>query len=347
MAEEIELNDDSVENYIASLAISLKTDYQTENNIYRIQIPAAHGSGYISGVQFDNGLAVIDHDFLLKKEWVLPVKSALSHPLKLMFNREHSFYHKFEKEDEFSEIKHLENAIIASTPENNHVLRIPAEHPICFFSIEINRKLFESKVISFLPEMNKKLRGMFRDVNGVKTLKHTSYYSLEIAKFIKEFTECELDHFMKAVYQEGKAYEIISHQFKQFLDDQNNPDRRKILRQVTIRSIEDAVEIIQEEIESMESIAKLAKRVGINQNTLQNGFKQLYKTSVNEYIRNYRIEKAKELLENSTLNITQITYKIGINSRSYFSKLFKEKYGISPKTYLEQSRGNKTSNQSA
>ena len=47
---------------------------------------------------------------------------------------------------------------------------------------------------------------------------------------------------------------------------------------------------------------------------------------------------AKELLLNTDLNITEITYKIGINSRSYFSKLFKEKYGMSPKVFQNKNR---------
>lgn len=82
----------------------------------------------------------------------------------------------------------------------------------------------------------------------------------------------------------------------------------------------------------------LAKRVGLNQNTLQEGFKQLYKKSVNQYIKDSRLEKAKELMETTDLNITEITYQIGINSRSYFSKLFKDKYGMCPKDYIQKAR---------
>jgi len=68
------------------------------------------------------------------------------------------------------------------------------------------------------------------------------------------------------------------------------------------------------------------------------GFKQLYGKSVNQYIRDVRIEMAKVLIETSDLNITEITYAIGINSRSYFSKLFKERYSLSPKQYLLKNR---------
>ena len=50
----------------------------------------------------------------------------------------------------------------------------------------------------------------------------------------------------------------------------------------------------------------------------------------------HAIEKTKEYLENTDLNITEISYKVGINSRSYLSKLFKEKYNITPKEYHTQ-----------
>ncbi|XLS30570.1 helix-turn-helix domain-containing protein [Flavobacteriaceae bacterium M23B6Z8] len=347
MVKKITVNDLSIQRYIEDIAAALEEEVLIENNTYRIQIPEKYGSGYIVGTHFDNGVGVIDHDFLLKKELVIYVENSTFHKLKLVFNREETFYHKFTEDNEFAEIRHLENVMISSKPDNTHVFRLPRGNPVCYFQIDINRREFENKVNSFLDDMNGTLRNLLRDVNGVNIFRHQAYYSLEIAKLITEFTECELDSFMKAVYQEGKTFEIISQQFKQFIDDHKNPDRRKILRQVTIKSIEDAVEIIQDEIGSMESIPSLAKRVGLNQNTLQNGFKHLYKTSVNEYIRNYRIEKAKDLLENSALNITEITYKIGINSRSYFSKLFKEKYGISPKRYLEQNRGKPDTDKSA
>ena len=147
---------------------------------------------------------------------------------------------------------------------------------------------------------------------------------------------------MRKVFLEGKAYEILTHQLQQYTDDLNEPDNRKILRQATIERVHEAVNIIEQEIESINNIQALAKKVGLNQNTLQQGFKQLHNSSVNEYIRNYRIDKSKELIETTSLNITEITYKVGINSRSYFSKLFKERFGLTPKQYLTKVRGSKS-----
>ncbi|GAA4271968.1 AraC family transcriptional regulator [Aquimarina gracilis] len=347
MKKKIEVQDQNIHNVVIDLANSLEVDYEQSHHEYCVHLPEEIGSGYVRSFQFDFGVGVVETDYLLKKELVFKLEKGVIHPLKIIFNRESSFFHGFEEGKQMREIRRLENTIVASTPTNNHIFKIPANVPICIFSLEINRKLFEEKIESFLPDMNKDLIDLFRDVNGVKQFYYKNNYSLEISKFISEFTECDLTGFMRQVYLEGKAYEILTYQLKQYLDDLNEPDKRLIIRQATIEAIEKAVSIIEDEIESMENIVNLAKRVGLNQNTLQNGFQQLYKTSVNEFIRNYRIEKAKELLESSNLNITEITYKVGINSRSYFSKLFKKKYGISPKQYLDQVRNQTDNSQSA
>ncbi|WP_298318501.1 AraC family transcriptional regulator [uncultured Aquimarina sp.] len=347
MKKKIEVQDQNVKNLVIDLANSLGIDYENSHQEYCVRLPEEFGSGYMKSYQFDFGIGVVETDYLLKKEFNYELAKGIVHPLKIMFNRESGFYHKFENSEEFHEIRRLENAMISSTSKNNHIFKTPANTPICVFSIEINRKLFEEKIESFLPNMNEDLIELFRDVNGINQFYYKNYYSLEISKFISEFTECELTGFMRQVYLEGKAYEILTHQLQQYLDDLNEPDKRLILRQATIESIEDAVSIIREEIDSIGNIVDIAKRVGLNQNTLQNGFKQLYKTSVNEYIKNYRIDTAKELLESSDLNITEITYKVGINSRSYFAKLFKKRFGINPKQYLNQVRNKKDDSKSA
>ncbi|MEH6679932.1 MAG: AraC family transcriptional regulator [Sediminicola sp.] len=332
----IQIKDYNVQEMVEGVSTKLSTAVEVENNEHCVRIPKKLGSGFIKATHFDNGVGVLEFDCLLKEELVLEMEKGVVHPLKFIFNRESTISHKFEGDGEAHEISRLQNIIVSSTPENNHVLAFPANKAICVFSLEVDRKRFEGKIESYLMDMNEDIVKLFRDVNGVNLFLYKGNYSLDIAKFIKEFTECELTDFMKTVYKEGKAYEILTHQLQQYLDDLHEPGKRKILRQATIEKVEEAVKIIEEELENMDNIVSLAKRVGLNQNSLQNGFMLLYKTSVNEYIRNYRIERAKELLEDTELNVTEVCYRIGINSRSYFSKLFKKKYGLSPRAYLNQ-----------
>ncbi|MGB5820281.1 MAG: helix-turn-helix transcriptional regulator [Saonia sp.] len=347
MKKELKVRDLEAKDVIIDMSKSLGVDYEEENNEFCIRLPEEIGSGYIKATCFDYGISVIQSDYLLKTNLHLELEKGVINPLKIIFNRESAFSHSFSEEDESHEIRHLESVVTSATPKNVHLFKIPANTPICMFSIEINRKLFEEKIETFLEEMNDNLVELFRDVNGINLFFYKGFYSLDIAKFMEEYMDCDLEGFMRSVYLEGKTYEILIHYLRQYLDDLNDPDGRKILRQATVERIEEAAKIIEEELAVMDSVIKLAKRVGVNQNTLQAGFQQLYNTSVNEYIRNFRIEKAKELLEKSDLNVTEITYRIGINSRSYFSKLFKERYGVSPGQYLSKHRIPKKNSKSA
>ncbi|MEO8416527.1 MAG: AraC family transcriptional regulator [Ginsengibacter sp.] len=56
------------------------------------------------------------------------------------------------------------------------------------------------------------------------------------------------------------------------------------------------------------------------------------------YIKTLRLEKAKELLENSALSISEVAFQTGFNSPSNFTKVFSEKYGMKPSHFLRSKR---------
>lgn len=55
--------------------------------------------------------------------------------------------------------------------------------------------------------------------------------------------------------------------------------------------------------------------------------------SISDYIQNIRLEKAKVLLNETTLTISEVAYATGFSSPSYFSTSFKNKYSKTPKAY--------------
>jgi len=69
---------------------------------------------------------------------------------------------------------------------------------------------------------------------------------------------------------------------------------------------------------------------------------QLYRTTVdltgfspNILLKEFRLEKAKELMKKRRYTISQITFDSGFTSPSYFTKCFKKKYGLLPMSYLD------------
>lgn len=63
--------------------------------------------------------------------------------------------------------------------------------------------------------------------------------------------------------------------------------------------------------------------------------KQLTGKTVSEFIRDIRLEKAAAYLAQHKLTVNEVMYKVGFTTASYFSKCFKEKFGVSPSEYYQ------------
>jgi DNA-binding response OmpR family regulator/signal transduction histidine kinase len=77
----------------------------------------------------------------------------------------------------------------------------------------------------------------------------------------------------------------------------------------------------------------LSSELGMTRAQLYRKIDAVSGQSVNEFIRIVRIKKAAELLGNSNLQISEIVGKVGFNSFAYFTKSFKEYFGVTPKQY--------------
>ena len=83
------------------------------------------------------------------------------------------------------------------------------------------------------------------------------------------------------------------------------------------------------------NVENLADELLLSRSKLYRKIKALTGLTANEFIRNVRLEKSKEILENSEFSISEICYKVGFSSPSYFTKCFKLQYGVLPKEIRE------------
>jgi two-component system response regulator YesN len=84
------------------------------------------------------------------------------------------------------------------------------------------------------------------------------------------------------------------------------------------------------------SLSIIADYVNISPTYLSFLFKQETGNNFVDYLKEYRIKKAIELMETTNRKISEIAQSVGISNRKYFSKLFKEKLGVSPAEYKKQ-----------
>lgn len=82
----------------------------------------------------------------------------------------------------------------------------------------------------------------------------------------------------------------------------------------------------------------IAEYIGITRSYLTHIFKERLNVSPQEYLLTYRLEQGCRLLRTTTLSIQEVGIKIGYDNQLNFSKIFKKKYGISPKKYRLQNQ---------
>tara|TARA_R110002049_G_scaffold17238_5_gene67415 strand:- start:12216 stop:14819 length:2604 start_codon:yes stop_codon:yes gene_type:complete len=97
-------------------------------------------------------------------------------------------------------------------------------------------------------------------------------------------------------------------------------------------------QIINENLDNSKfSVENLASALNISRVQLYRKTKAILGVSISDYIQNIRLEKAKTLLQETQLSISEIAYVTGFSSPNYFSTSFKNKFDNSPKAYREES----------
>ncbi len=85
------------------------------------------------------------------------------------------------------------------------------------------------------------------------------------------------------------------------------------------------------------SVSELAEEVGLARRTLTRKVKDEFEQTPNDLIRAARLERGAELLGEDAGTISEVAYAVGFNSLSYFSRRFKEHFGVSPSSYQGKS----------
>jgi signal transduction histidine kinase/AraC-like DNA-binding protein/DNA-binding NarL/FixJ family response regulator/streptogramin lyase len=78
------------------------------------------------------------------------------------------------------------------------------------------------------------------------------------------------------------------------------------------------------------ALPQMCQKIGMSRSQLFRKMKAVVNSSPSDFLRSFRLEKAKFLLETTDLNISEVTYRIGYKDISHFSRSYQEKFGFLP-----------------
>lgn len=92
-----------------------------------------------------------------------------------------------------------------------------------------------------------------------------------------------------------------------------------------------ALELMRGNLDEVLTCEEISQKVGISSRQLERLFHQHLGMSPAQYYMELRLERAKHLLQQSSMSILQIATACGFSSTSYFSRCYRKKYGLSPR----------------
>ncbi|MCP9237468.1 nickel-binding protein [Lewinella sp. JB7] len=96
-----------------------------------------------------------------------------------------------------------------------------------------------------------------------------------------------------------------------------------------------ALAVVEAELASPAlTVARFNQLMGLSKASAYRAVKSLLNLSPGALITNIRLRRALQLLREDRLSISEITYEVGFNSPSYFSRVFKQRFGHSPSEWI-------------
>jgi len=307
---------------------------------HTLTISNEKAEGSIRFITFDWGVSLLEYDITFMDEVLIVVDTSNYNPINFYYCLEGYCGHKFgyESDEQIKIMEQFQSVILTNRDGGISDRYFPKDVKVVASVIQVRRKPFLRKRLNQGEELNKQLYNVFLDTDHEKVFAYYGSYNLKIADVMAALQKVKAKGMIRVMQIEGLVYQILSMHMiqhnKEVLD--KRPQTSLLKRELkTIRSF---AKKIEKHIAQDFSLEEISAETGLTQAKLQEGFKLLYNKTVTEYIRNARLEVARDLIANSELNISEVVYSIGFTSRSYFSKIFKEKFGISPSEFKNSKR---------
>ncbi|CAM1347749.1 helix-turn-helix domain-containing protein [Tenacibaculum crassostreae] len=303
---------------------------------YVLDVDSNLANGKITFLNFEWGGSVLQYDITFLDDVTLVMDASEFNPIHFTYTTEGCSYHRFELENKKRKLEQYQSVIITSKDGGFNYGYFEKNVKLKIHLIQISRVEFIQKRLNDASLLNKKLYNVFHDQQHENVFAYFGTYNLKLANLIKQYNAIKQKGMIRILIKEGIVYQILSEHMLQHNKDvkrKRKPDTSLTKKEISL--IRKTAQKILKNVAEEYNVEELANEIGLTQAKLQEGFKLLFSRTVIEYIRHVRLEEARDLMNNTDYNISQIVYSIGFSSRSYFSKIFKRKYGISPSEFLK------------
>ncbi|MBE15683.1 MAG: AraC family transcriptional regulator [Dokdonia sp.] len=303
-----------------------------------LEFEGDYGHGSIRSISFDWGISLIDYNVCFTEDLKIIFNIPKAKPIAFIFISDgHIAYTNAEIGCQQT-LERYQNIIVSTKSQIDESYIFPKNIEVKVNFIYVTRKEYKKKKNNNLTYLDDDLIKAFSADDGQQHFNHLGNFSLKIADQITELQDSYDSGIIRSLSIEGQLNLILAQQLLEHHKHQKGENVFDSINKTDIKKIHDLSAHILENLSEPLTIATLTSISGLSAKKLQTGFQVLYSKSVNEYIRHLKLELSRDYIYNTEHSISEIVYKIGFKSRSYFSKIFAEKYGMLPMEYRNKQR---------
>ena len=327
----VTIHHDKIKNIFEELTLSLGGKIIFDSDEYALEISNTFAKGTIVGSSFSDSISCLQFDMIFSEDVKICIGNPSISPVYFAYCSKGSLSHSFGMSGVDRKLKKFQTAIVSSKQNEDNILFFEKNTNTKVTLIVVGTQNADSLENNFF---NHKVKEIFFEKTTADNFFYVGSYNLKIAEKIEQLNAVTQTGIVRNLLKEGILKIILAMEIQQHSDDMNNFSREtNCLTLKEMEEIKKLSDLIKENPEEQFTIKSLSKKSGLSPNKLQEGFKMIHDRTVNDFITHMRILKAEILIKNSDLNISEIVYCIGFTSRSYFSKIFKQKFNCSPKEY--------------
>ncbi|MCM4166989.1 AraC family transcriptional regulator [Arenibacter sp. H213] len=331
----INIDSNNITNIFNEMQQDLGGSLKSRPQEYHLILDNDLASGTITGVCFKSHICFMQYDITFKEDTLVINNMPSTNPIHFMYCAKGKIAHSFGNEEKQRVLNQFQTGIFSSDPSKETTLFFKKDEHVKISNIMVTTTE-EASTEDNIDKLRNQLLKTFMPKNGEQTFAYTGSYNLKIAEQMHQLEAITQKGLVRHLLTQGIVHLMLAMEIQQHKEDQKNSKNNfGSLTKDEVDNIRELAEFVRNYPEIQYNLKYLSSKSGLSPAKLQEGFKLLYNRTVTDYIRNVRVETAEHMIKTTDLNISEIVYSVGLTSRSYFSKIFKERYNCSPKYYQD------------
>ena len=294
-----------------------------------MKLPDHLGYSHMVETKIDQNIFLLKSELHLKQDIQIKTNSSINGLLLTFYFNGDMQYNSLLSDYKVKSKKNFTNISILNQEEG---LEDITTSPLKSLNIVIKKEFLEQ---NFPTDYKyEKIIEALEEKNCAKNIKN-SQTNIQTSLMAKELFHLQGEGNFERILLHAKVLELLYLEFHNMFDNKQGSKKRIILDDYDINAIHLAKDIMIDNMKNPPSIVELAQRVKLNEFKLKIGFKEVFHTTPYKLLHEYRMNRAKQLLENSDLNVTEISKEVGYKYIHSFSKVFGQRFGVLPKDVMK------------